>query len=802
MRIWPSTFRRILRAKTPILVLILSLTVLSVLPSALTPARAVNQSGPTLWQPFGPYANRVLITVYADFAAMFTAFENGQIDLTDWQVESPVTQQTYGLNPDFFLTSAIDELGIFELDVNHHNSFMGVAQQENRVVDPFTSPSTKQPTAAGIEVRRGIAHLLDKPDFVNVAALNGLAKYVDIQAPPAQGLQPGGNPQASQLSAALRAEDCAAHPWFTPCDASNPPVSAYNLSPDSNAVPGFAFANHGYSGVNDLRAACDHFVAAGFTITGAGGCLAVAQGTAHLNSAGTINYYIRTHPPRKAAGQAIMTGLTNLFGGAAGTFLYGTNAAPTYYTITQVSDIVFRTAPDKDDWHIYTGGWQLGSTPDHLYSLYYSSFASDDCGGKKSTFAQNYLFYCSPAYDQEGALGQFAANLADANTHFTNAAVIANRNVMTVPFYSGAGIKYVALNGWDGVVSQSGHGFQTGFWSLLNMRCKPGYVATPPYQPGAGDCTTIRRGFSQEVHKLSPFQATTVWDFEVIGNIYDSMLAVNPLTAGVGQQIIDWMTTKHTSSFDGTITTQTWTLRNDLKWHDGQPVTAADVVYTIKAYRDVPSANFQPSVANVIDAVALDTRTVKVTLSQQSPFFELNIGGLAIIPKHIWSPICGDPPSSASSCADPAFDPMTAGIMVGSAAYQCLNINTNAVGGSCTQTAGGAIGTQDVVLGGRVLLTRYNGYMRSSPTVEDSSLGRISWADADNSGKVDILDIAAAALKFGVNDAYWNHPIFGTDPTKVDIGEIATVAIYFDHGITSPFAPGALVGLGDMDPFH
>ncbi len=738
---------------------------------------------------------------------MFTAFEKGEVDLTDWQVESPATQQIYGLNPDFFLTVRQDDLGIFDLEINHHASFLGIPMQENRGPDSFTSPSTKQPSAAGVEIRRALAHLLDKPDFVNIAALQGLAKYVDIQAPPAQGLQPGGNPQASQLTAALRSEDCAAHPWFTPCDAANPPVSAYNLSPDSLADPFHSFANHGWSGVADLRAACDHFVLAGINIAPSGAsCADVAAGTADLVSGGqTVAFYIRTHPPRKAFGTIIFDAMN---------FLFDQNVAitPSCPVIgCSLSDIIFKTEPDRDDWNLYTGGWSLDSTPDHLYSLYHSSFASNACGGKKSTFAQNYVFYCSPAYDDEVAAGHFAASLNDAATHFANAAVIAHRNVMTIPVYSAAGVKYVALNGWDGLVNVAGHGFQEGFWSLLNMRCKAGYVASDPkYAPGGGDCSTIRRGFSQEVHRLSPFQASTLWDFEIIDQIYDSLLKVNPLTAGVGQQVIDWMTTKHTSSYDpvAQVTTQTWTLRNDLKWHDGVPVTAEDVAYTVIAFRDVPSSGLLPQVSPILSAVALNWRTVQVRLSKQSWFFEMNIGSLPIIPKHIWAPLCGDPPSPLSVCADPAFDPMAAGIMVGSGPRMCLNVQTGAVGGTCSLTVSGAPGTQDVTMGGKILLTAYDNYMRGTPGVAETSLHKLSWADRNNDGRVDIVDIADIALHFGMTHVYWNtgqNPAapqsIGVDPTKVDISEIATVAIYFDHGVTSPFPPGALVGLGDMDPF-
>ena len=801
------------------------------LPSSFTVpnARAVNQGGnPTKWTPYGAFADRKIITVYADFEVLFGAFENGEVDLTDWPVD-PNKFASYGGNPDMFLTDGIAEFGIFELDINHHNQLFGVSQQEASGLAAPASPL--KPTAAGTEVRRAIAHLLDKPDYENCSQCVFTPEHVDIQSPPAQGLLGNGVAVDSKLDASVRAEDCAAHSWFTPCDATTPPVSAYNLTPD--AIGGAAFigntqnnvADHGYSGTNDLRASCDHFVAAGATISGGGSCVDVAAGTQKLSLGGDVGLYIRTHLARRGFGQILADSINWLFGpagcsnagnGCATKIRYGDPSTgsrnPVYFVISQVSDIVFRTAPARDDWQLYTGGWSLGSNPDHLYALYHSDFASDVCGGKKSVFAQNYMFYCSPDYDTQSENGQFAANLAAASSAFASAAVIAHRNVMTIPVYSGAGNRFVALQAWDGLVSQNGAGFQAGFWSEFNMRAKvPCTVvneagcyspADSQFAAGGGDPSTIRRGFSQEVHKLSLFQATTVWDFEVLVELYDSMLASNPLTAGVGAQIMDWMTVSHTSTYDSVNdrTTQTWKLRKDLTFHNGQPVTADDVVYTILAYRDVPSANLQPSVANVISAVAASSRDVVVTLARRSPFYELNIGGLPIIPKSVWVPFCGAVPNDNSQCADPAFDPMQAGIMIGSGPWECRHIQTGVIGGTCTQTAGGQPGTQDVSLGGRVLLTKNEGYMRN-PNLQGSSFQALSWADGDDSGKVDILDIAAAALNFGGASQYWDHTLFGVTDEQVDIGEIATIAFYFDHGITSPIAPGTMTGMAPLDPF-
>lgn len=817
-----------MRNKSPILALILlTLTMLMALPSPLLVPRvnaAVQAGQPTTWSPYGARTEQLLMTIYGDFQAMFTAFIGGEIDITDWPVQEG-DENAFATNPDMYLTDGQAEFGIFEEDVNHGNSIFGVSMQTNRGADSFTSPSTKQTTAAGTEVRRALAHLLDKPDYIfaNVPGLRGRADYVDIQAPPAQSLVIQGTPTNAinaKLPASILAEDCAAHPWFTPCDVNSPPVSAYNLVADSisgaNFPGGHVLADRGYPGQADLRAACDHLKLAG-AAPGTTDCDAVSRGQATIPAVGAqLNHYIRTHLPRRVAGQIITDAIEFLFDGRM--VLYGSSLSEAYFTIGQVADIVFRTAPTANDWHLYTGGWFLGSTPDHLYALYHSQFASSACGGKRSTFAQNYVFYCAPEFDDRSNAGQFSATLAEAGLRFAEAAVVAHRNVMTIPFFSGAGQKFVALSAWShqpgtdsSLISTIGHGFQGNSVTLYQMRAKPACraletLASPPaslegcyqnvqYAPGGGSIELVRRGLSQGTGHLSIYHAQTLWDFEIDNQIYDSMLGGNPLVAGAGAQIYDYMTTKHTQSFDPNtgITTQVWTLRPDLKWHDGVPVTAADVKWSIDSYKDVPSANLAPSVSAVLTTTVLSPRVLRVELTGQSAFHEGNIGGLPIVPRHVWEPL------GLATLQDPGFDPMLAGKLVGSGPWVCKDTVTGAIGGSCAQNADGSRGGQDLTLGARVLFDRNPTWMRGPSNLQGSNMHLFSWADKNNDAKVDILDIADAALNFGVDNAYWDNKLFGVTDAQVDIVEIAKIASYFDVGLVKPQSPTTLINT-NMDP--
>ncbi len=728
----------------------------------------------------------------------------------------------------------------------------------------WNSQSSSIPSAAGVQINRAISHLIDTTRFVNDASLGGQAENPHFWSPPAQGYNNvcdnpvGGASGLSKICQANLNEDCATHVWRANCA----PIAPYDLTIGPGGPSNYWWAANGavqgvtdgYPSVDNLRAACDHFVLAGFSVNGGNGtCAGVAAaltGTAapsgpyaHLNNNGQqIILYPRTHKPRAHFGTIVADALNSLFGtpnnannpnNPAGqqtcTVNYGITSpapgcTPEYYTITQVFDIVFSAnlGAGSDDWKLYTGGNTLGSLGDDTYAEFNSQFSGGICAGSVSTYQNDYTMYCNPVFDTWTRGGEFAPNLGQAGLFFRRGFLQQYRDAFVVPVFALIQ-QFVALNGWNlqpgtrsSLVAQLGAGFQTGFWSLLNMRANPSYTPSNPiYNSGGGTAGLVRRGFSQNVHKLSPFQFQTLWDAEVLTQIYDTMLVANPLTGGASNQLIDWMTTGHTATFNpvettciGTscvagTTTQLWHLRNDLKWQDGVPVTADDIAYTITAYRDVPSANLEPSVASVSSASALSSRTLQVKLQHQSPFYELEIGTLPIIPKHLWAPVCGDPPNPSSPCGTPAFDPMAAGLFVGSGPWECKNLNTGIIGGSCTQNADSSLGTQDVTLGGRILLTANENYMRGPTTLQGSSLQKTSWADKNDDGFVNLLDIADAALHFGKPDPYWDHPLFGTANGVVDIGEIATIAFYFDHGITKPYPPGALTGMDpQVDPFR
>ncbi len=85
--------------------------------------------------------------------------------------------------------------------------------------------------------------------------------------------------------------------------------------------------------------------------------------------------------------------------------------------------------------------------------------------------------------------------------------------------------------------------------------------------------------------------------------------------------------------------TVTYRLRDNMKWSDGQPLTADDVAYTINRSRDEEWTNHASVTAN-LDATVTDARTVVVTSSVPDP--KLPILDVYIVPKHIHEAISAE----------------------------------------------------------------------------------------------------------------------------------------------------------------
>lgn len=88
---------------------------------------------------------------------------------------------------------------------------------------------------------------------------------------------------------------------------------------------------------------------------------------------------------------------------------------------------------------------------------------------------------------------------------------------------------------------------------------------------------------------------------------------------------------------NGTLTEYTFKLRRGARWHDGQPVTADDVKFTIEAQLNPKvNAGMAGIVSPISQVTAVDPTTVRMTLKAPYASLPVMLGyNIAIVPKHL-----------------------------------------------------------------------------------------------------------------------------------------------------------------------
>lgn len=131
---------------------------------------------------------------------------------------------------------------------------------------------------------------------------------------------------------------------------------------------------------------------------------------------------------------------------------------------------------------------------------------------------------------------------------------------------------------------------------------------------------------------LNPVLAADATSSEVNRYIYESLLNRDNVTL----KLKPWLAEGWEVSSDHL--TYTFHLRPDVRWQDGVPLTADDVVYTFERIRDpkVDAANLRNYFKDVVDIEKVDERTVRFVYSK--PYFKALeiLGGATIIPKHLF----------------------------------------------------------------------------------------------------------------------------------------------------------------------
>jgi len=119
----------------------------------------------------------------------------------------------------------------------------------------------------------------------------------------------------------------------------------------------------------------------------------------------------------------------------------------------------------------------------------------------------------------------------------------------------------------------------------------------------------------------------------------------------------------------------TFQIKKDAKWHDGQPLTASDVFFTINAIQDPAYKSPLRQSWQGVEVSQKDDYTVEFTL--KNPYFGfVNSLTLGILPKHIWENIAPE----KFSLVDDNLQP------IGSGPYQFFDFQKDSTGNILSYT--------------------------------------------------------------------------------------------------------------------
>jgi peptide/nickel transport system substrate-binding protein len=281
----------------------------------------------------------------------------------------------------------------------------------------------------------------------------------------------------------------------------------------------------------------------------------------------------------------------------------------------QMSDLVWF---ERDNWDMTA--WQMVGRPERLdpdefvYNLFHSSTAED---------GYNFVGYINPEYD---ALADAQRSEMDREKRkeilYQAQEIIANDQPYIFFVYPHESFAYNSSI-WDpaSVVDAKGIGIKN-YWTFVR--------AAPLGEQK--DMVLNTQAVVQAINPLYISGGTDSWITELI---WDRLMrvAADGLPQPYAAESVEW-------SDDVTVAV---TLRPDLTWHDGQPLTVDDVVFSFQAPAGTMSPMYKPFVDPIESITAVGDNQVEFKL--KAPFAAFETAGLAkvnLIPKHVWEPVFAD----------------------------------------------------------------------------------------------------------------------------------------------------------------
>jgi len=142
-------------------------------------------------------------------------------------------------------------------------------------------------------------------------------------------------------------------------------------------------------------------------------------------------------------------------------------------------------------------------------------------------------------------------------------------------------------------------------------------------------------GLIESPTTFNPLAGTTIWDDAVINLVYDT-LAISERDDPYDPApslAVSWQ-------WDNDEPKMRLKLREGVKWHDGSPLTAADVKFTFDIAKEFEVPKFFGNVFFIEEVRAVDNYTLDITFDEtRATFIPVTCTHLPILPKHLWESV-------------------------------------------------------------------------------------------------------------------------------------------------------------------
>lgn len=281
----------------------------------------------------------------------------------------------------------------------------------------------------------------------------------------------------------------------------------------------------------------------------------------------------------------------------------------------QMADVVWE---NRDKWDVT--GWQMVGRPERsdpdeiVFNLFHSSTAEK---------GYNFIGYKNAEFDKVAEAQRRETDQEKRKDLVYQAQQILADDQPNLMLVHPRSIFAYDKNVWkaSSIVEQSGIGIKNT-WTFIG--------AEP-----AGEQKDMILNSADNVIAINPLYISGATDSWITELIWDRLMRIGPdgLPKPWAAESVTWVDE----------TTIDVVLKDGLKWHDGQPVTVDDVIFSFTAPQGDEAPMYKPFTKNIKGMEKTGERTVRFTLNNPSAaFLTATLSKINLIPKHIWEPVIAD----------------------------------------------------------------------------------------------------------------------------------------------------------------